>query len=501
MLVVGIVVDQLRTDYIEGLQSRFSEHGFRYLIKDGVYFRDVDFKVSPLDAASATAMLYTGSYPAQTGVPSASVFEQTSSGPVSRPALASAGTVSNDSFTPENLRLSTVADEVAIDGVGLGAVYSIATEPQQAVIMAGHAAKNAVWLNNTTGNWATSSYYGSLPVPVSNRNFRASLSSRLDTMQWRPLLPLDGVQGISDIKLKHPFRHQFVRADRDVYRKFSSSALANAEVTDLAIEFIRQLKMGGGPALDMLSLGYTAAPFKYVADTDFRAELADSYIRLDRQLGRLFEAIDRYVGADNALIFISSTGYYDDAVVEEKKYRIPGGEFSTKRAKSLLNSYLSAKHGSAGYVEAIRDRHVFLDHKAIEARKLDPEAIARDARTFLAKMSGVAEVYTVSDILSPATPEQESMRLALDPRFAGDLIVNYAPGWDVVDDEEFPPVNRSMRSSPVASPAFLIGAGLAPAVISTPVDATVIAPTVTGLLRIRSPNGSEGRPMQLDRKE
>ena len=76
MLVVGIVVDQLRTDYIEGLQSRFSEHGFRYLIKDGVYFRDVDFKVSPLDAASATAMLYTGSYPAQTGVPSASVFEQ-----------------------------------------------------------------------------------------------------------------------------------------------------------------------------------------------------------------------------------------------------------------------------------------------------------------------------------------------------------------------------------------------------------------------------------------
>ena len=116
-------------------------------------------------------------------------------------------------------------------------------------------------------------------------------------------------------------------------------------------------------------------------------------------------------------------------------------------------------------------------------------------------MSGVAEVYTVSDILSPATPEQESMRLALDPRFAGDLIVNYAPGWDVVDDEEFPPVKRSMRSSPVASPAFLIGAGLAPTVISTPVDATVIAPTVTGLLRIRSPNGSEGRPMQLDRKE
>ena len=167
--------------------------------------------------------------------------------------------------------------------------------------------------------------------------------------------------------------------------------------------------MGGGPALDMLSLGYTAAPFKYVADTDFRAELADSYIRLDRQLGRLFEAIDRYVGADNALIFISSTGYYDDAVVEEKKLpAFQAANSPTKRAKSLLNSYLSAKHGSAGYVEAIRDRHVFLDHKAIEARKLDPEAIARDARTFLAKMSGVAEVYTISATFFRQPPPSRS---------------------------------------------------------------------------------------------
>ncbi len=158
--MVGIVVDQLRTDYIEGLQSRFSEHGFRYLIKDGVYFRDVGFKVSPLDAASATTMLYTRKLsgadwcPVGFGVRANLLRASVPS------ALASAGTVSNDSFTPENLRLSTVADEVAIDGVGLGAVYSIATEPQQAVIMAGHAAKNAVWLNNTTGNWATSSYYG-----------------------------------------------------------------------------------------------------------------------------------------------------------------------------------------------------------------------------------------------------------------------------------------------------------------------------------------------------
>ena len=166
-----------RTNYIEGLQSRFSEHGFRYLIKDGVYFRDVGFRSRRLTRQCHYDALHrklSGAdwCPVGFGVRADLLRASVPS------ALASAGTVSNDSFTPENLRLSTVADEVAIDGVGLGAVYSIATEPQRAVIMAGHAAKNAVWLNNTTGNWATSSYYGSLPVPVSNRNFRASLSSR-----------------------------------------------------------------------------------------------------------------------------------------------------------------------------------------------------------------------------------------------------------------------------------------------------------------------------------
>ncbi len=111
-------------------------------------------------------------------------------------------------------------------------------------------------------------------------------------MQWRPLLLAARWCAGHKRHKAGSIRSatQFVRADRDVYRKFSSSALANAEVTDLAaIEFYPPAQDGRRPALDMLSLGYTAAPFKYVADTDFRAELADSYIRLDRQLGRLFE--------------------------------------------------------------------------------------------------------------------------------------------------------------------------------------------------------------------
>lgn len=500
---MGIVVDQLRTDYIEYLQSYFGERGFRTLLTDAVYMRDVDFKVPRLDAASATAMLYTGAYPSQTGVPSATVYDATDMAGVTRLPLTEGNpaSVTNDSFTPAPLRLSTVADELVIDGAGAPQVYSVAMDPQQAVIMAGHAGKGALWINNASGNWATTSYYGAMPSVVSTRNFRNSLTQRIDTMQWHPSAAFARVNSLPPNKKTFPFRHTFSRQDRDVYKKFAASALANAEVTDVAIDLIRNLSLGQGQnGTDMLNVAYTLAPFRYVRDGVTRAELTDSYLRLDGQLARLFEAIDRYVGAGNSVIWLTSTGYYDDAVAVEEKYRIPGGEFSARKARSLLNSYLSARFGQAEYVSAIRDGAVYLDRHAIETMRLDPDAVTSDARTFIARMSGVAEAVTIGEVLAATSPEREAMRLALDPRNCGDILLRFTPGWQVVYDEQTPPLTKHVREAAVMTPAFLRAPGVAPEVITAPVKATSLAPTLAGALRIRAPNGARERALPLRSK-
>ncbi len=499
--MVGIVVDQLRTDYIEYLQSYFGERGFKTLLTDAVFMRDVDFKVPRLDAASATAMIYTGAYPAETGVPAGLIYDATS--PVSSPRLplvSGSGTnITNDSFTPAGLRLSTIADELVVDASGVSQVYSVATDPQQAIIMSGHAGRGAVWINNSSGNWATTSYYGTLPSVVSNRNFRTSLSQRVDTMIWRPSSNLHLVAGLPEKKRRSPFRHTFSRQDRDVYKKFAASALSNVEVTDVAIELLQNFNLGNSPGeTDMLNVAYTLAPFKYVTDGVTRAELTDSYLRLDGQLARLFEAVDRCVGAGNSVIWLTSTGYYDDAVPVDGLYRIPEGEFSARKARSLLNSYLSARFGQAGYVSAIRDGQVYFDRHAIESMRLAPDEVINDARAFLVKMSGVSDALTLNDILSPNQPEEQALRLALDPRTCGDIIIRFTPGWSVVYDEQTPPVTKQVRESQVMTPAFLRAPGLAPKVISTPVEATALAPTVAGTLRIRSPNGARSRGLSLN---
>lgn len=485
-LVVGIVVDQLRTDYVEYLRELFGEKGFRRLMTEGAYLRNIEFPTVQPDLVSATAMLYTGNYPGQNGVPAASVYDE-SRGKM-QPTLTE-----NNTYSPSGLLLSTISDEIAIDGLGLASIYSIAADPQQAVIMAGHAGTSAVWISEASGKWATSPYYAATPQPAAVRNTRRGTTARFDSLQWKPLLDIARYPGISE--KKSPFKYSFSEAD---IRKFIASPMANQEVTDLAIDYLRDLHLGEkSTAMDMLNIGYSAAPYKYADGADNRLELQDTYLRLDRDLGKLLDAIDKYVGLDNTLIYLSSTGYYNEGVTPDaEKFRIPGGTFSVKRAISLLNSYLSASYGPGDYVAGYAAGHFFLNDKAIKSARLDERRLAADARDFLAKMSGIAQVYTLDDILSGGAATLD-LRNSIDVKRGGDLYVTFAPGWTVSNDHSFPTTEKHIRSSAIVAPFMMMGPGIEPQVIGTPVEATLLAPTLTQALRIRAPNGAAGRPLLL----
>lgn len=501
-LVVGIVIDQLRTDYIEYLQNLFGEKGFKKLMREGAFIKDVDFKVSGLDVASGTAMIYTGGYPRHNGVSSSKVFDPTVKDMV--PALHDPSIIGNfttETYSPINLRLSTISDEIAIDGAGVAAVYSIAPDPQQAIIMAGHAGTSAFWINDNTGKWATTTYYRETPSLVTQRNYNSPITSRLDTMQWKPSRPVATYPGVPAQKRIIDFKHSFPLSDRNVYRMYLSSPMVNTEVTDVAITYLKDLNIGNrGDAIDMLNIGYTAAPYKYINDGDFRLELEDSYIRLDGQLTRLFDAIEKYVGLDNTLVYVTSTGYYDDAVSDDPKYRTPTGDFSVKRALSLLNSYLTARYGNGNYIDTYNGGHVYLDRKSIEENKLDLKEVAEASRDFLVKMSGVNDAFTMNDIMTSALPAMEAMRLGTDPKTGGDVVLEFNAGWNIINDTKFPNETQVVRSSMVQTPVFVMGCGIAPEIITVPVDATAIAPTITQVLRIRSPNGAVSKPLSLKRK-
>lgn len=494
-LVVGIVVDQLRTDHLEYLRSLFGQKGFLRLMEKGVFVKDIDFKSDLDDPTSATALLYTGAYPAVTGIPSEKIYSAASK--KNEFVLAdrsSMGNFTQEALSPLNLRTSTISDEVVVDGEGLTSVYAISPNPQQAIIMAGHAGNCALWINDVDGKWSSTAYYRDFPQFATQINRTSSLHQRLDTLRWTPLLKISDYPSVPASKKYYTFKYNFLGSDRDLFKRFKTSAPVNAEVTDMAIRAIKDLNLGKRQSgIDMLSVGYTAAPYPYVSEGDGRIELADTYVRLDAQLGRLFEAIENYVGLENSVIFLSSTGYYQDPTPVADKYRIPGGEISMKRVESLLNSYLTAKYGNADYVEKISEGQIFLNHKTLESKTGDLNAAIADARDFIVKMSGVTSGKTLSEILSDATIAGERMRNSIDPKKSGDIFLIFSPGWKVTDDTQYPAVSQLQRDATPSTPFFLLAPNVSPAIITTPVDAIQIAPTISSTLHIRAPNGASGR--------
>lgn len=492
-LVVGIVVDQLRTDYLRQLSPLFGDGGFNRLMKEGVFINDVDFKNTAKDPQSGTAVIYTGAWPAFNGVSSAEVYDETQKRAL--PTLSS-----SRSYSPEKLRISTLSDELALAGGGDARIYSIGADPQVSVIMTGHDGTAPVWLDENTGKWTSSSYYPYTPQFVAKRNHVAPVSKIMENTAWRPLLPSDRYplyKGSKSLDFSYSFRNN----GRDAYTNFKNSAPFNEEITDFAIDILKEgsLTAQGSPT-GMLNIEYTVAPISFDYDGDNRMEMMDSYLRLDQQLSRLFEQLEKSVGLDNTLVMLVSSGNTDEPSLY-KDSKVPGGEFSFKKAESLLDSYLSASHGNGDYVIMIRDDKVYLNHKLIEDKKLDLKTIRREAADFLEKMSGIAETFTYDEVKAGTNGRTKDLALTADPKTSADLYVRFSPGWTIINDSAYPTkVYKASYSSP-ATPAFILSSQFKPVEIIEAVDATAIAPTISSALNIRAPNGAESKPLILEYKK
>lgn len=502
-LVVGIVIDGLRDDYLELLKGYFGEGGFRRLMKQGVMLDNVNFGTY-MDAAAATAVIYSGTSPAVNGIPASSVYSREHKR--SYPIVLDAGEISNprdESFSPKVLTVSTLSDEVRIDGGGFGSVYSVAPSAPQSIVMTGHAGNSAYWINDVTGKWTTGTYYKDVPPFISMRNHSKTVASRLDTLTWRPLMAPDKYPDLPAYKKFYPFRYLFQRNDIDRFRNYKTSGPVNTEITDMAADYITGLKLGGHDAMDMLNLGYTLTPFIAAKDADSRIETMDSYIRLDRDLARLFDLIDKNVGLDSTLVMVAGTPVAPSAKPDDAKWGLSAGEFSPKRAISLLNMYMIPKYGNGEWVSGYYDSQIFLNHKLIQDNGLDAAAIRAEAADFLVKMSGVSRAWTIEDVRAGrAGTNADAVRRNTHVDYAGDVLLEVTPGWDIVETDPNTAKEKrtTVRSGIMTAPVFILAPQLVPSHITATTDARSIAPTVARLLRIRSPNAADLPPLVLEKK-
>ncbi len=504
-LLVGIIVEGLDNDALELLRDRFGQGGFRLLENGSVVIPAVDYGTY-LDAAAATATLVSGAAPSTSGIGGDERYDRDAMRVVATYADPSfIGNFTSASLSPTALRVSTLTDELRIAAGGTNVAYAVAVDPAQALALGGHAANAAVWLDPGTGNWASSTFYKEMPVSVATRNRMSPLSSRLDTMSWVPALQPESYPALPDHLTHYPFRYVFPRGNVDRLDMFMSSPMANREVTSIAGDLIGSQRMGTHEGVtDVLNIAYNLTPYPYGKNKDTRVETMDAYVRLDRDLERLFKTIDKNIGLDKTVIYLAATPPRPYGRRDDERWSIPYGEFSTRKAISLLNMYLIAVYGNGDYVSAYHRGQFFLDHKLLKDKNLDVRDVRRECASFLMRMTGVDRVHTIDEIAAGHAGENaEALRRNTVISSAGDVMIELAPGFELLDDfNTIPSSTRTVWSQRVATstaPVFIKAPGVTPQTIGTPVDVRAIAPTVSRILRIRSPNGAAAAPLYFNK--
>ena len=494
-LIIGIAVDQLRTDYIYAIQHKLGDNGLKRLINEGLVYEQVTFDLDNPDATAALAVLATGTYPFDNGIPSASVYNQQM---LRKQSVffdsKYIGYTTASTLSPKALVSTTLADELKTASSKASKVYAFAPDAESALISAGHTADCAFWIDDRTGKWASTTYYKDVPQYIARLNYDQPLFVDVNKAKWTPMIS----GGKVDIMPYHyettAFSHNFVQYNRPNYQWFKTSPFVNDAIVQLAKLSLSYGKIGQGNSTDMLQLTFYAGTFMNDRPERYADELQDQYLRLDKSISELLSLVDTYVGLSRTFIYLTGTGATSDNTTEVEGTQL--GEFNAARCTALLNSYLISLYGQGNWVDGFANYQIYLNHKTIESHKLKIADVQQSAAEFVTMFSGVSDVVSTQQILHEDFGKRITrMRNGYNKTFGGDILVKLQPGWSFKADDTTP-AQSQQRHDIAPGPAILFAPGSIPAKkISTPVDATLIAPTVARCIRIRAPSGCSNAPL------
>lgn len=494
-MVVGLTIDQLRTDYIEAFSSLYGEKGFKRLWKEGKVFLNTEYTFSNPDRSSAIAALYTGTTPSLNGIMSNHRLDISTLRTIScvdDPGFM--GYYTNENSSPAQMLTSTVGDELKVATLGRSLVFAIAPFRDAAILGAGHAGDGAFWINDMSGKWAGTTYYNEFPWWANLYNDRNAIDSRIDTISWTPLHPEASYKNITAERFNETFKHKFADAKQSKFKRFINSPFVNDEVNMLVEELLKNTTIGEDEHPDFLSVTFYAGSYNGLNIQESSLEIQDTYARLDKNIAHLIELINKKVGIQNVVFVITSTGYTKPEGIDLGRFRIPGGEFHLNRCAALLNMYLMATYGEGHYVEGYYDQQIYLNHKLIEDKQLNLSDIQAKSAEFLIQFSGVDDVFSANRLLLGSwSPEIQKRKNAFNRKRSGDLTISILPGWTIVN--ETTQENPVVRYTPAPIPLIFLGSSIKPEVIHTPVTVDHIAPTLAHFMRIRAPNACTASPL------
>jgi predicted AlkP superfamily pyrophosphatase or phosphodiesterase len=516
-LVVGIIVDQMRQEYLYRFNAKMSNGGFKKLMNDGFMLKNGHYNYAPTVTGPGHASVYTGTTPAIHGIIGNDWYDKNLKREVNcvnDPKYEVVGVAEgNGDVSPWRMISTTITDELELFTQKRAKVVGVSIKDRGAVLPAGHTPDGAYWYDSKTGRFITSTYYKTkLPDWVEKFN-QQNLPAKYLSGEWNTLLPLnqyiESGPDDSPYEAKLPGKEKPVfpynlRAlkNPDSFDLLTSTPFSNDYLTEMAKAAIAGENMGADDVPDFLAISYSATDALGHAVGPNAVEIQDMYLRLDKNIEDLLKTLDARVGTGNYTVFVTADHAVADVAQSLKDSRIPAGYFSQSNIEATLNDHLQQYFPGKKIVETIDNGQVFFDQDVFQN---DPKAsgvellIATELTiNYLLAQEGIANAYAENIIRQGRYDEAGIKGMVIrgfHPKRSGDVVVVLEPGW-------YPSgtVQGTTHGSPYTYdthvPMLFYGHGVKKGSSVRYHTITDIAPTLSVLLNIKFPSGCTGQPVQ-----
>ena len=517
-LVVGVVVDQMRPEYLYRFADGFTEQGFKRLMRQGFINHNTHYNYVPTYTGPGHASIFSGATPATHGIIGNNWYSREANRSVycvGDSTVQPVGSKTGLSASPHRLLVTNLADELKLATNRRAKVVGVSIKDRSAVLPAGHIPDGAYWYDKSTGRFISSTYYmQQLPAWVEAFNNEQLVNKYLENT-WSLLLAEEAYQnsGPDDqpyekvfkgkTSATFPYNLAELRKQNGNFDLISHTPWGNTIVTDIALAALAGENMGKDETVDLLTVSYST-PDIIGHEFGLRSrEIHDIYLRLDREIARLIDALDQQVGKGNYLLFLTADHAAADVPQFLMNERLPGGYYAGKPLQEGLNVYLEKRFKQPKLVEYLTNEQVYLNHKKIMAAALNLSEIQQATAEYLAMQPYIVDAFTATQMRQQEY--SQGIRHLLQMGFyrprSGDVLYLLNPAW--MHELDIATTHGSGYNYDTHVPLLWYGWQIEKGESYQRQTITDIAPTVSHMLGIGLPNGATGEPIKeiLGRQE
>lgn len=509
-LVVGIVVDQMRYDYLYRYYDLYTEGGFKRMMNEGFNCRNNHYSYALTVTAAGHSSIYTGSVPAINGIVGNEWFDATSGKSVyctedSTVATVGSNNASVGKMSPKNLLVSTVTDQLRIATNFRNKTVGVAIKDRGSILPAGHTANASYWFDSKTGNWVTSTFYmNDLPQWAKDYNAKKMPSEYLKR-GWQLLLPADKyVQSTADDvpwegKLpgaaKPVFPYELAGLAGDAFGVVTNTPWGNTITKEMAIEAVKGENLGKGKDTDFLAISFSTPDKIGHSVGPNSVEQEDDYLRLDREFAELFTFLDGWVGKGEYTVFLTADHGVVDVPGFAAAHKLPSGLVNRGNLTKTVTKALEDNFGKGDFIRSSENNQLYLNRTVLKDKKITVAAVTEVIREAILPIPGIADVLNLTDMgKAPLNTYQlELYKNNVNAKRSGDIQIITQPGWfygSSTGTSHGTPYNYDTQV-----PFVIFGWGVKQGETLRRTSVSDIAPTLSSLLHILPPSGNIGAPV------